>query len=103
MDSAITHPEIIILRNKLDETMKDSLLPQLSCVLSHSVVSDSLQLLSPWDFSWQEYWSEFPYPSSGHLPDPGIKHVSAALPADFLLMNHQESLYSETLGCFPWE
>ena len=43
VDSAITHPEIIILRNKLDETMKDSLLPQLSCVLSHSVVSDSLQ------------------------------------------------------------
>ena len=43
VESAITHLEIIMLRNKLDETVQDSLLDQPSCVLSHSVVSDSLQ------------------------------------------------------------
>ena len=42
-----------------------------------------LTLLTPWTvafqaplsmgFSRQEYWSGFPFPSSGELPDPGIK------------------------------
>jgi len=29
-------------------------------------------------FSRQEYWSGFPFPSSGDLPDPGIKPQSPA-------------------------
>ena len=29
--------------------------------------------------SRQEYWSGFPFPSPGHLPDPGIKPRSPAL------------------------
>ena len=33
-------------------------------------------------FSWQEYWSGFP--STGDLPDPGIKPRSPALQADAL-------------------
>ena len=32
----------------------------------------------------QEYWSELPYPSSGDLPNPGIKPVSPALQEDSL-------------------
>ena len=32
----------------------------------------------------QEYQSEFPFPSPGDLPDPGIKPVSPALQADSL-------------------
>ena len=27
----------------------------------------------------QEYWSRLPFPSSGHLPDPGIEPVAPAL------------------------
>ena len=60
-------------------------------VLSHSVVSNSLQpyglqparLLCPWGFSKQEYWSELPFPSPGNLPDPGIEHASPALADGF--------------------
>ena len=32
-------------------------------------------------FSRQEYWSEVPFPSSGDLPDPGIKPASSEAPA----------------------
>ena len=42
-------------------------------------------------FSWQEYWSGFPFPSLGGLPDPGIKPASSALQADSLLLSHQGS------------
>ena len=64
----------------------------LACVLSHSVVSDSLwpyglqptRLLCPWGFSRQEYWSGLPCPPPGDLPNPGIKPRSPALQADSL-------------------
>ena len=35
-------------------------------------------------FSSQEYWSGLPFPSPGHLPDPGIEPGSPALQADYL-------------------
>ena len=35
-------------------------------------------------FSRQEYWSGFPFPSPGDLPDPGIEPRSPALQADAL-------------------
>ena len=35
-------------------------------------------------FSRQEYWSGFPFPSPGDLPDPGIKPRSPTLQADAL-------------------
>ena len=35
-------------------------------------------------FSRQEYWSGLPFPSSGDLPDPGIKPRSPALQTDAL-------------------
>ena len=34
------------------------------------------------EFSRQEYWNGFPFPSPGDLPDPGIKPGSPALEAD---------------------
>ena len=60
------------------------------CVLSRSVVSDSLwpyglwptRLL--WGFSRQEYWSGLPCLPSGDLPNPGIEPGSPALQADSL-------------------
>ena len=35
-------------------------------------------------FSRQEYWSGLPFPSPGHLPDPGVEPRSPALQADSL-------------------
>ena len=35
-------------------------------------------------FSRQEYWSRFPFPSPGDLPDPGIKPRSPTVQADAL-------------------
>ena len=35
-------------------------------------------------FSRQEYWSEYPFPHPGDLPDPGIKLMSPALQMDSL-------------------
>ena len=35
-------------------------------------------------FSRQEYWSGLPFPSPGHLPNPGIELGSPALQADTL-------------------
>ena len=35
-------------------------------------------------FSRQKYWSGLPFPSPGHLPDPGIEPMSPALQADDL-------------------
>ena len=36
------------------------------------------------EFSRQEYWSGFPFPSAGDLPNPGIEPGSPALQADAL-------------------
>ena len=35
-------------------------------------------------FSRQEYWSGLPCPPAGHLPDPGVEHMSPALQVDSL-------------------
>ena len=61
-------------------------------VLSHSVVSDSLQiyglwpaiLLCPWGFSRQEYWSGLPCLPPGDLPNSETKPRSPALQVDSL-------------------
>ena len=43
----------------------------------------------------QEYWSEFPFPPPGDLPDPGIEPTSLALVGGFFTI-------SATLGS-PWQ
>ena len=66
-------------------------------MLSHSVVSDSLRpyglqptrLLCPWGFSRPEYWSGFPCPPPGDLPDPGIQPRSPALQVILYQLSHQ--------------
>ena len=58
-------------------------------MLIRSVVSDSLRphgLLArqaplSMGFSRQKYWSEWPFPTPGDLPDPGIEPTSLASPA----------------------
>jgi len=61
--------------------------------LSHLVMSDSFE--TPWivahqaplsmELSRQEYWSGWPFPSSGNLLNPGIELGSPTLQADPLL------------------
>ena len=59
-------------------------------VVCSSLVTKSCPILAtPWTlayqaplsmgFSRQEYWSGFPFPSPGDLPDPGIEPRSLAL------------------------
>ena len=43
------------------------------------------------EFSRHEYWSGFPFPFPGDLPDPGIKPGSPALHAYSLLLSQQGS------------
>ena len=62
------------------------------CVLSHSVVSNFSE--TPWTvahqaplsmgLSWQDHWSELPFPAPEDLPDPVIKPMSPALQAESL-------------------
>ena len=64
-------------------------LSRLWLQFSHSAASDSCksgahQAPLSTGFSRQEYWSGLPFPSSGHLPDPGIKPRSPALQVDSL-------------------
>ena len=44
-------------------------------------------------FPKQEYWSGWPFPSPGDLPDPGIKPVSPAFTGGFFT--------TEPLGKLP--
>ena len=40
------------------------------------------------EFSRQEYWSGFPFPSSGDIPNLGIKPVIPVLQADSWPLSH---------------
>ena len=52
---------------------------------SYPTLCDPMDLTRPaplsMEFSRQEYWSEWPFPTPGGLPDPGIEPGSAALQA----------------------
>ena len=60
----------------------------LSCVqLVVSPWTVACQILLSIEFSRQDYWSGLPFPTPGHLPDPGIEPgspVSPELQADSL-------------------
>ena len=72
---------------------------EISCVSIAAVQSLSrfVLFLTPWTvacqaplsmgFSWQEYWNGLPFPSPGHLPNPGIKPASPALAGRFFTTN----------------
>ena len=76
-------------------------------VLSHSVVSDSLQpyglllsrLFCPWRFSRQEYWSGLPCPLPGDLPNPRIEPRSPTLQADSLMSEPPEKPMKSMYMC----
>ena len=76
--------------------------PNHACV-SSSVMSDSATLWTvarqaplSMEFSRQEYWSGWPFPSPGNLPDPGIEPGSSALQADFFLLSEPPGKHCPT-------
>ena len=65
--------------------MNDHLLSQ-PCSSKVKVKSlNHVQLCDSMGFSRQAYWSGFPFPPPGDLPDPGIEAQSPTLQADALL------------------
>ena len=52
-------------------------------------------------FSQQAYWSGLPFPSLGHLPDPGIESGSPALQAMLYHLSHQGRNSSEQNKLLP--
>ena len=56
-------------------------------------------------FSRQEYWSVWPFPPPGDLPNPGIEPTSPAAPAlqaDSLLLSHRGNP-KVLLYCSKWQ
>ena len=52
-------------------------------------------------FSRQEYWSSFPFPSPGNLPDPGREPGSPTLQADFFFTiwtTREDHVYNMLMG-----
>jgi len=65
-----------------------------SCLSLCNPMDCSRQTPQSMGFSRREHWSGFPFPPPGDLPDPGIKPISPASPAqqaDLLPMSHQGS------------
>ena len=83
---------IVVLYIEMEKTRGGNI-ERWFTVLSHSVMSYSLQfhglwptrLLCPWGFSRQKYWSGLHALLQGNLPNPGTEHRSPALQADSLL------------------
>ena len=65
-----------------------------SCLTPGSPMDCSHQAPRSMEFSSPEYWSGWPCPPPGDLPNPGIEPASPAFPAlqvDSLLLSHQGS------------
>ena len=81
-----------------EEELKNLLMRVKVCTYVFSVMSDSA---TPWttarqsplsmEFSRQEYWSGFPFLSTGHLPNPGIEPMSPAMAGKFFMRMKEES------------
>ena len=61
-----------------------SMLVTQSCLILVTLWAVAHQAPLSMRFSRQEYWSGLPFPSSGDLPNPGIKPTSPALQEDSL-------------------
>ena len=55
-----------------------------SCLTPHNPMDYNLPDSCVQGILKEEYWSGFPFPSPGDLPDPGIKLRSPTLQADSL-------------------
>ena len=66
---------------------------KLSKVLGNSETPQTVARQAPvsMGFPHQGYWSEWPFPPPGALPDLGIQSASPALQANYSPMSHQRS------------
>ena len=83
------HQRNEIIRKEAARSVHLVLVAQLYLILC-GPIDCSLPASLSMEFSRQEYWSGWPFPSPGDLPDGGIKPSSPALRID--------SLPSESLG-----
>ena len=72
-------------RNWVTELNCESEVTQSRLTLCDPMDCIAYQAPQSMEFSRQEYWSGLPFPSPGHLPNPGIELGSPALQADALL------------------
>ena len=85
-------PSIQFLKLKV---VNGKILTSTLCIVKVKSLSHVRLFVTPWtvarlaplamEFSRQEYWSELPFPSPGHHPDPGIELGSSALQLEALL------------------
>ena len=51
--------------------------------LTYTYTDQHNKIIIPWIFPREEYWNGLPFPSLGHLLDPGMESVSPALAGRF--------------------
>ena len=81
------HPTQVSFLVDLSNSLKERNFAMHAQLLSHVQLFATPQTVDcqtlSMKFSRQEYWSEFPFPSPGDLPDPGIKPASPLLAGRF--------------------
>ena len=76
----------------------------LSCsVMSNSVALWTVVCQAPLStqFSKQEYWSELPFPTPGHLLQPGVKPASTTLAGGFFITQFSSVQFSSVAQLCP--
>ena len=81
--SPVSHRNMKVRESISCSVMSDTLQP-------HGLVAHQAPLSM--EFSRQEYWSGYPFPSPGDHPNPEIQPRSPALQAEFLPSEPQEKL-----------
>ena len=100
--SNFQHPSCFNIRDGVTIVLEDEVM-FLYSVISESFVTPSTvtcQASLSMGFPRQRYWSGFPFPSPGDLPDPGIKLVfvvSPVLAGRFFTLHHLGSIYNHSL------
>ena len=80
----LLHNHIITLKvRKFELTMHAQSLSHIRLLATPWTVARQAPLSM--EFSSQDCWDEFPFPSPGNLPEPGVKPRSPALHADSLV------------------
>ena len=64
------------------------LVTQLCLTLCDPMNCIACQVLHPWEFSKEEYWSRLLFPPPGDLPNPGLNSHILHWQVDSVPMNH---------------
>ena len=93
MKTAVLHPELHDTSYKgcyILLLCGDGLVAK-SCLTLATTWTATLQASLSTEFSSQEYWNGLPFPSPGHLPDPGMEAASPAFAGRFFTAEPPES------------